>query len=311
MTATSHLASLIDRGLFAVTAELGPPRSADPRVVAQKCDVLRGAVDAVNITDNQTAIVRMSSIAAARIVKDAGLEPVAQMTCRDRNRIALQSDILGAAALGIPNLLVLSGDHQRFGNHPQAKNVFDVDSVQLLTIARTLRDDRLFQCGDSISTSGKAPGLAPDLFLGAAANPCAEPMLARVLRVEKKIAAGAQFIQTQAVFDVPAFERWMELVRSRGAHQRAAIMAGIVPVRSAKALRYMAEQVPGMRVPPPLIARMEGAADPAREGATIAVELIEQLRRIDGVRGLHIMAIEWERIVPRIVERAGLLPRPA
>ncbi len=303
MKSGSNLEKVLAEGYFAVTGELGPPKGASADFVRRKADILRGYVDAVNITDNQTAVVRMSSVAASAIVKQAGLDPVMQMTCRDRNRIAMQSDILGAVALGIGNLLCLSGDHQKFGNHPESKNVHDVDSLQLIQIAKRMRDESQFLCGDKVS--GEVP-----LFIGAAANPFADPFEFRILRLEKKIRAGADFIQTQGIFDVERFARFMEKVRERGLHEQAYILAGIIPMKSAGMARYMRDYVAGLIVPDALVTRMEDAADAKEEGIKIALEIIEQVRRIEGVRGIHIMAVAWEDVVPVIVERAGLYPRP-
>jgi 5,10-methylenetetrahydrofolate reductase len=228
---------------------------------------------------------------------------VMQMVTRDRNRLAMQSDILGAVALGIRNLLCLSGDHQKFGNHPTAKNVHDIDSIQLALMAKTMRDEGLFLSGDKIS--GDVP-----MFIGCAANPFADPFEFRVLRLAKKINAGADFIQTQAVFDVPRFAKWMEMVVERGLHREAYILAGIIPMKSAGMARYMKKYVAGLMIPGELVARMEQASDAKEEGVNIACELIQQLRDIPGVRGIHIMAVAWEEIVPVIVDRVGLLPRP-
>jgi len=303
--APSRLQQLLERGEFVVCGELGPPQGCDVATVLRKAEYFRGYVDAVNVTDNQTAIVRMSSIAACALLKEAGLEPVVQMTCRDRNRIGLQSDFLGAVGLGLRNFLCLTGDHQTFGNHPQAKNVFDLDAVQLLHMLRGVRDEGKFQCGEEMK------GERPQAFLGAGANPFADPFEFRVLRLEKKIAAGAQFIQTQCVFDIERFGRFMELVRQRGLHEKAYIIAGIMPVRSAKALLRTRDDVPGSMIPQEHIDRLEKAADAKEEGVNLAVELIEQVRQMEGVRGVHLMPVMWESITPTIVERAGLLPRPS
>ena len=310
MKSGSNLESVLDQGEFAVTAELGPPKSANAASVRKKADLLKGQVDAVNITDNQTAIVRMSSVAAARLALDHGVEPVMQMTCRDRNRLAIQSDILGAYALGIRNILCLSGDHQRFGNHPQAKNVFDLDSIQLVDMVRTMRDKGLFQCGEEIRNTKKAPLSPPKMLIGAAANPFGDPFPFRVIRLAKKVNAGADFIQTQPVFDLERFINWMAAVRDRGLHEQTAILGGVMPVKTWKALDYMDKNVPGISIPAPLIKRMKEAEDPQAEGVKLCVEVIQQLREVQGVRGVHIMAVEWEAVVPDIVSRAGLLPRP-
>jgi len=300
----SRLERLFAAGHFVCTGEVGPPKSASSRSISRHAAHLRDAVDAVNLTDNQTAIVRLSSIAAGVHVLGEGVEPIIQMTCRDRNRIALQSDLLGAYSLGLRNVLCLSGDHQAFGNHPASRNVFDVDSIQLIKLVKDLRDEKKFQ-------SGEACRVEPRMYIGAAANPFADPFEFRVVRLAKKVAAGADFIQTQAIFDLERFKRWMGMVRDRGLHEQVHIMGGIVPVKSAVALERTGE-VAGMVVPPELFKRMQGApkGKQQEEGINIAVELIEEIRQIPGVRGVHIMAIAWEEMVPEIVERAGLLPRP-
>ncbi len=303
MKSGSNLEKVLTEGHFAVTGELGPPKGTSADFIRRHADVLKGYVDAANITDNQTAVVRMSSVAASKITKDAGLDPVMQMTCRDHNRIAMQSEILGAVALDIGNLLCLSGDHQKFGNHPEAKNVHDIDSMQLLQMAKQMRDEDKFLSGDKVSGGVR-------LFLGAAANPFADPFEFRPLRLEKKIRAGADFIQTQGIYDVERFARYMEMVRDRGLHEQTYILAGIIPMKSAGMARYMRDYVAGLAVPNELVTRMEQAEDAKEEGVKITVELIEQLREIEGVHGVHIMAVAWESIVPVIVERAGLYPRP-
>jgi len=303
MKSGSNLEKVLTEGHFAVTGELGPPKGTSADFVRRHAEIIKNYVDAANITDNQTAVVRMSSAAACAIIKQMGLDPVMQMTCRDRNRIAMQSDILGAVALGIGNLLCLSGDHQKFGNHPEAKNVHDIDSMQLIQMVQRMRDDDQFLSGDKVS--GGVP-----LFIGAAANPFADPFEFRPVRLEKKVRAGADFIQTQGVFDVERFARYMELVRERGLHEQTYILAGIIPMKSAGMARYMRDYVAGLTLPDELVERMENAEDAKEEGVTIAVELIEQLREIEGIHGVHIMAVAWESIVPVIVERAGLYPRP-
>lgn len=299
----SVLQELLARGTFVVTAEIGPPKGTDRGSIEKKCAQLRGFVDAVNVTDNQTAIVRLSSFASCLIVREMGLEPVMQLACRDRNRIALQSDFLGACALGIENFLCITGDHQSLGNHPEARSVFDVDSVQLLAIFRRIRDEGVFANGEKVKGEVRA-------FLGAGENPFADPLEFRVFRLAKKVEAGAQFIQTQAVFDLEAFSRWMEEVRRLQLHEKVSILAGVIPLKSLQALRYMQEEVPGMVIPPWIEERMRKAQDPKEEGVRIAVETIEALRRIEGVRGVHIMAVAWESIVPDIVRASGLFPRP-
>ena len=322
----SNLERILRAGHFAVTGELGPPQSADGAVIRNKAAQLKGCCDAVNITDNQTAIVRMSSIGAGTIVVQEGLEPVIQMTCRDRNRLAIQSDLLGAYALGMRNLLCLSGDHQSFGNHPTAKNVYDMDSIQLIQMVAQMRDAHKFECGDELK------GQEPRFFVGAAAAPFADPIEFRPYRLAKKVKAGANFIQTQLIYDIDAFKVFMEKVRKLGLHEQTYILAGVGPLKSPGMARYMKTSVPGLLVPDPLIDRMEAAGAPwagkskdeltkedkrARseawkdEGITICIELIQQIRAIEGVAGVHIMAIEWEEAVRPITEGAGLLPRPA
>jgi methylenetetrahydrofolate reductase (NADPH) len=323
--AGSTLERVLRAGHFAVTGELGPPQSSDAAVIREKAALLKGYCDAVNITDNQTAIVRMSSIGAGTIVVQEGLEPVIQMTCRDRNRLAIQSDLMGAYALGMRNLLCLTGDHQRFGNHPGAKNVFDIDSLQLVKMVTDMRDDCIFQCGD------KFKGIEPRFFIGAAAAPFADPIDFRPYRLAKKVNAGANFIQTQLVYDIPAFKKYMEKVRELGLHEKTYILAGVGPLKSPGMARYMKNNVPGILVPDELIDRMTAAGKPwadkskddltpedkrARakawkdEGIQICIDLIEQMREIEGVAGVHVMAIEWEEAVKPIVEGADLYPRP-
>ena len=299
----SNLQRVLDAGHFSVTAELGPPMSADAEFVRTRAREVAGKVDAANVTDNQTAIVRMSSIAASCLATQEGVEAVVQMVCRDRNRIALQSDLLGAYALGLRNLLILSGDHQSFGNHPQAKNVFDVDSIQLLRALNHLQEKGEFIGGNK----SKFP---PKFFLGATSNPFADPAELQLIRLEKKINAGARFIQTQAIYNVERFCEWMEKVRERGLHERAYIQAGILVNKSLKSIQ-MTKLVAGMDIPDVFVERMEGAEDQKAEGMEIALGLIEELRKVEGVSGVHIMAVGWEESVPTIVERAGLLPRPA
>jgi CO dehydrogenase/acetyl-CoA synthase delta subunit len=300
----SHLHKVLSSGQFAVTAEIGPPRNADPEVIRKKARLLKGYVDAVNITDCQTAIVRVSSIASAILVMSEGLEPVAQMTCRDRNRIGIQADLLGASALGIRNLLCLTGDHPKFGNHPMAKPVFDLDSIQLLKLVSDLEEGR-FANGEELK------GKNPVFFRGAAENPFAEPYDFRAYRLAKKIKAGAQFIQTQIIYNVERFRKFMEECERLGLLDKVYILAGITPPKSLGMAKYMKHHVPGLEVSDEIIKRLESAKDVREEGINIAVEIIERVREIPGVRGVHIMAIEWEEAVPEIVKRAGLYPRPA
>lgn len=303
MKAGTNLEKVLESGQFAVTCEAGPPKGTNPAVMQKKADLLRGACDAVNVTDNQTAIVRMSSIAGCVLLKRAGVEPVMQMVTRDRNRIALQSDILGAVALGIGNILCLSGDHQKFGNHPAAKGVFDIDSIQLVQLAKKMRDEKKFLNGEEIS--GDVP-----LFIGAVENPFADPFELRVRRLAKKVKAGADFIQTQAVYDVPKFARFMEMVTALGLDKKVHVLAGVIPLKSAGMARYMRDSVSGISIPPELIKRMEGTKTGKEEGVKIVLEVIEQVKKIPGVHGIHIMAVGWEEVVPDIVAKAGALPRP-
>lgn len=302
----SKLQKLLDSGHFVVTAEIGPPKHASAHGVRHHAEMMRDYVDATNITDCQTAIVRISSIATAVHVRDCGIEPIVQMTCRDRNRIAIQADLLGAYSLGLRNLLCLSGDHQKFGNHPTAKNVYDIDSIQLINAVRKMRDEKVFFCGEPIKEH------EPRFYIGAVANPFADPFEFRVARLEKKIEAGAQFIQTQCIFDMERFERFMEMVRERGLHERAHILAGVTPLKSWRAAKYMQTSVSGMIVPEELVQRLKNAEDPKKEGVDICVEQIKYIKEnIKGVHGVHIMAIAWEEIVPEIVQRCGLYPRPS
>jgi methylenetetrahydrofolate reductase (NADPH) len=298
----SNLQKVLESGIFSVSAEIGPPMSADADFVIKRARDLKGIVDAANVTDNQTAMVRMSSIAASYLSLQEGIEPVVQMTCRDRNRIAMQSDLLGAYALGIRNLVCLSGDHQSFGNHPESKNVYDIDSIQQLRGLRRMKEEKIF-------FSGKPTKKAAEFFLGATANPFADPEELQFIRLVKKVEAGAQFIQTQAIYDIEKFSKWMERVREAGLHKRTYILAGILVNKSLKSVE-MTKKVAGMSVPDIFVERMKKATNQEEEGVNIALDLIKQIRSIEGVSGIHIMAVGWESIVPTIVERAGLLPRP-
>jgi len=301
----SRLKQLLDGGHFAVTAECGPPKGADPGAVLRKAGLLKEKVDAVNVTDNQTAIVRMSSIAACTVLLSAGFEPVLQMVVRDRNRIALQSDVLGASALGIRNILCLSGDHQSFGNQPSALGVFDLDSMQFIEAVRGMRDAGTIMGGEQLTS-------APAVFIGAAANPFADPLEFRVVRLAKKISAGAEFIQTQCIYNMERFKKWISLAEDRGLLEKAYILGGVTPLKSAGMAKYMKNKVAGMDIPDDVIKRMDAVPKERQrqEGIGICVETILALKEIKGVKGIHIMAIEWEDAVGEIVERAGLLPRP-
>jgi 5,10-methylenetetrahydrofolate reductase len=303
MKAGTNLEKVLESGKFAVTAEAGPPKGTSAAVMLKKGELLRSCCDSANVTDNQTAIVRMSSLAGSVLLKQQGVDPVMQIVCRDRNRLAIQSDVLGAIALGVGNFLCLSGDHLKFGNHPTAKSVFDIDSIQLIQSLKNMRDEKKFISGEDIS--GEVP-----MYIGAAANPYADPFEFRVTRLAKKIKAGADFIQTQAVYDVAKFARWMGMVVDRGLDTKTHILAGVIPIRSAGMARYMRDYVSGVSVPDEIVTRMEQAENAKEEGVAIAIEIIEQLKEISGVHGVHIMAVGWEDIVAEIAKRAGLLPRP-
>jgi methylenetetrahydrofolate reductase (NADPH) len=299
------LQQVLTSGGFAVTAECGPPRGSDREIIRKKGDLLKGCVDAVNVTDNQTAIVRMSSIAACVHLVAMGIEPVMQMVTRDRNRIALQSDIMGAHSLGIHNILCLSGDHQTFGSQPDALNVFDIDSMNLVRAVLTMREQGQDMSGYELKG-------APKMFIGAAANPFADPFEYRVIRLAKKIEAGADFIQTQCVFNMERFKAWMKMARAEGLTEKVHILAGVTPMKSVGMAKYMANRVAGMDVPESLIKRMGSVPKEKapEEGIAICLETIAELRGIPGVHGIHLMAIEWEEVISQIVSEAGLLPRP-
>jgi len=294
---------MLDAGHFVVCSEMGPPIGADPEFIREKANYLKGYVDGVNVTDNQTAIVRMSSIAAAKIAEEEGLEMIIQVTTRDRNRIGLQSDILGASALGLRNVLLLTGDHQSFGRDPGAKNVFELGSTQLIKAVKDMVDNGVLLNGDEMDTP-------PKMFLGAAANPFGDPFEMHMIKMQKKVNAGVEFFQTQAIYNMEKFKYWMEEVRKRGIHEKAYILAGILPTRSPKALRMMKKYVAGMDVPDHVIKRMDQAEDKEKEGVKMAVETIQQVREIEGVRGVHLMPVAWEQITPEVIEQASLYPRP-
>ncbi|MFZ5571095.1 MAG: methylenetetrahydrofolate reductase [Thermodesulfobacteriota bacterium] len=303
--AGSNLEKILKAGHFAFTGELGPPRGSNVEHVIEKAKPLKGMVDMVNITDNQTAMVRMSSWAAALIALREGLEPNYQMVCRDRNRLAMQADILGAYAHGIRNILCLSGDHQQFGDHPNAKGVFDIDSIQLVGMIKKMRDEGKFLSGAEIDHP-------PKLFIGAAANPFGDPFEWRVYRLAKKVQAGADFIQTQCVFNMKKMREFIKQANDMGLTERTSILAGVTPMKSLGMAKYMATKVPGMDVPEDVIKRIQGVdkKKQADEGITIACEQIQEFKEMKGVAGVHLMAIEWEHKVPEIAERAGMLPRP-
>jgi methylenetetrahydrofolate reductase (NADPH) len=304
--ARSHLQAVLQRGRFAITAEIGPPRGANIAPIRRKARLLRDWVDAANVTDSQSAVVRMPSWAGCLVTMQEGVEPVMQLQCRDRNRIALQSDLLGAAALSIPNVLLLTGDHPRFGDHPDAKAVFDLDSIPLIWTARTMREQRKLLSGRELKP-------APDWFIGAVENPFAPPLKWRAERLGKKVAAGAQFVQTQFIYDVEIFSKWMAQVRDLGLDQRCFVLAGVGPVKSLRALEHMRSEVPGMYVPDSVMRRLRGVPEDrvAAEGLRLCSEIIEQVKAIPGVAGVHVMAFGWEDAIPEILERAGFTPRPS
>jgi methylenetetrahydrofolate reductase (NADPH) len=302
----SKLEKILVSGQLAVTSEVGPPRGSDPEVISRKAEMIKNHVDAVNVTDNQTSMTRLCSLAACIRLKLMGLEPVLQMVTRDRNRIALQSDILGAASFDIANILCLSGDHQSFGDCSRGQNVHDIDSLQLIQTVRQMRDEGKFLGGDPITRP-------PQMFVGAAENPFADPYEIRVPRLAKKIAAGVEFIQTQCIYNLDKFEDWIGKARDRGLTEQAFILAGLTPMKSVGMARYMKNRVPGMDVPDEIVKRLADTPKDkqAEEGLKICVESIQRLKEVKGVAGFHIMAIEWEEKVPEIVERAGLYPRPS
>jgi len=302
----SKLEKILAAGHLAVTSECGPPRGSDPEVITKKAEMIKDHVDAINITDNQTSVTRMCSLAACIRLKLMGLEPVLQMVTRDRNRIALQSDILGAASYDIHNILCLSGDHQSFGDCAQGQNVHDLDSMQLIQAVRHMRDEGKFLGGGDIERP-------PNMFVGAAANPFADPFEIRVPRLAKKIAAGVEFIQTQCIYNMDKFELWLKMAGDRGLLEKVYILAGVTPFKTAGMAKYMKNRVPGMEVPDELIKRMADTPKEKQpeEGIKICIEQIQRLKEVEGVHGFHVMAIEWEEMVPEIVEKSGLYPRPS
>ena len=299
-TSPGRFERVLRAGGFAVTAELAPPDSADPEDVYHRARVFDAHVDAINATDGSGANCHMSSMAVCALLTRVGYAPIMQISCRDKNRIAIQGDILGGAAMGVANMLCLSGDGVQAGDHPQAKPVFDLDSISLLGIARMLRDEHRFESGRKIS-------YAPRVFLGAAENPSVPPLAQRALRLAKKVEAGAQFIQTQYVYDVPVFAEFMRRAADLGLAERVFVLAGLGPLRSAKAAEWMRAHVPGVHIPDSVIARLKGAADQAREGRNLCVDLIQQVRAIPGVHGVHVMAYRQEESVAEVIERSGVL----
>ena len=295
-----RLERVLRAGRFAVTAELNPPDSADPNEVYERALVLSEVCDAINATDASGANVHMSSIGICALLSYAGYAPVLQISCRDRNRIAIQGDILAAAAMRVANILCLTGDGVEVGDQPEAKPVFDLGSISLLKTIRTMRDEGRFLSGRPIT-------VPPKVFLGAAANPFAPPLDFRPLRLAKKIEAGAQFIQTQYCFDLPVLERYMERVRELGLHERCFILAGVGPLASSRTARWLRARVPGVHIPDTLIARLEGAKDQKREGRDICIEIIQRLREIPGIAGVHVMAYRQEKLVSDIITASGVL----
>jgi methylenetetrahydrofolate reductase (NADPH) len=298
----SNLEKVLSEKKFAVTAEIGPPKGSDPNKIIKKAEILRGCADAFNITDNQTAVVRLSSMGGCFILLKMELEPIMQISCRDRNRIALQSDVLGATANGVRNILFITGDHQSLGNHPNAKGVYDLDSIQLIQIVKDMRDNGIFQSGDKILSGN------PEVFIGAAANPFADPFEYRINRLEKKIEAGSDFIQTQSVFNLEKFNIWMDEVRARNLDKKVHILAGITPLKSLKMTERMKFHVPGVDIPNEIYNRMKKAEDPKKEGFQIASNLINEIKQIKGLHGIHITALFWEDIIPDLVKKTNLYP---
>jgi len=299
----SRLEWVLESGQFAVTTEIAPPASSDPEGIRKIAGMFRGNVDACNVTDGQRALVRMSSLAASVLALGEGLEPIMQLTLRDRNRIALQADLLGASALGVRAVLCLWGDDPKVGNEKDAKGVYDLKTEEMIAMFRNLRDAGTLRGGDSV----EAP---PKLLIGAAANPLGGSLEQAFANLRGKVEAGADFVQTQAIFDMDSFEEWMRLVRKEWLHERVHILAGVIPLKSPKMAHFLAEKVPGIVIPPDILARMEKAPDPKAEGLSIALRTIKALRKVEGVRGIHVMAVGWDEIVPTIVKQAGLLPRP-
>lgn len=305
MKSESNLEKVLEAGHFAVTAECGPPRGADPDVVREKAALVKGNVDCCNVTDNQTSVVRMSSLAGCMLIKETGLEPLIQMVVRDRNRIALQSDILGASALGVRNILCLSGDHQKFGDDPQSKNVFDIDSMQLIHLVKTMRDEGVFPSGDKLEGT-------PKFYIGAAVNPFADPYEIRVPRFKLKADAGVDFVQTQCIYNMEKFKQYIEDSKKEGLHERVKILAGVTPLKSAGMAKFMKRMVAGMDIPDEVIQRIadEPKEKQAEKGIEMCIEQIQEIKEMEGIAGVHVMAIEWEEKLNQIVGGAGLLPRP-
>jgi 5,10-methylenetetrahydrofolate reductase len=307
MKTESNLERILEDGKFAVTAEIGAPQNTETETIREKVNLLKGYVDAFNVPDGQAAVVAMASWATSLVGIEGGIDPIVHMTCRDRNRIALQMDIMGICAFGVNNVLCVSGDPISFGNQPSAKPVFDVDSIELIRIVKRLRDEKKLENGQQII------GKEPRLYIGAAANPFSQSMESEVNRLKDKIAAGADFVQTQPVYNIEGFEKWMELVRGEGLHKNAKILVGITPLTSVASARYMQTKLPNMDIPSEIIERLRNISrkeDMAEMGIVIAVETINRLREIEGVAGIHIMTLGREEIIPKICNAVGLYPRP-
>ena len=298
----SNLAALLRQGEFVVTAELNPPKSASATAVKRRAGVLTGTVDAVNVTDSNRSVVAMAAIPAALLVREAGVEPIVQITGRDRNRIALQADLLGAAALGLANFLFMSGDDPKHGNHPDAVHVKDLDGVGLVKMAVGMRDDHKFLSGDEIKQ-------APEYFIGATASPFTKPMSADLEKTVEKINSGADFLQTQPVFDLATFSQWLAELRRVGGGREASVIAGVLILRSVEQAERVA-RVPGVALGQDIVDRLKKAPDAEQEGIAVAVEMAKSLRALPGVHGVHLYSIEWPEAVPLVAERAGFLPRP-
>ncbi|MFZ9858566.1 MAG: methylenetetrahydrofolate reductase [Roseiflexaceae bacterium] len=294
----SRLHEQLASGKTVVTGEIAPPRGASAASLLRIASNVAPAVDALNLTDNQRGLGRMSAMTAAIFLRQQGYEVIAQMTCQHRNRIALQADALGGAACGVTNILAMTGDHPKIGDHPDTKNVLDLNSFQLIKTLRTMRDQATLQSGTTLTE-------APKYFVGSVANPNIE----KATRLERKIQFGAEFVQTQIIFDVDRFAEWMHDVRALGLHQQAHIMAGIMIIKSANSARFLRDHLPGSRVPEAIVERMQAAADPEAEGIEVAAELSQKLLSIEGVRGIHLMSVGWTKAIPLVVERAGLANR--
>lgn len=307
MKTRSNLAKTLETGQFAVTAEISSPQSMDFETIRKNINLIKGYVDAFNVPDGQAAVVAMASWAVCLVGMEEGIDAIAHMTCRDRNRIALQMDILAISAYGVNNILCVSGDPISFGNHPEAKPVFDLDSIQLIRMVKKLRDEGKFDNGESIV------GTKPKLFIGAALNPFTRPLESAVGRLKEKVTAGADFVQTQPVYNIEEFKKWMELLRAEGLYKEIKILAGITPVTSLAAARYMKTKIPNVDIPEIIIERLKKARnkeEAAEEGLKIAVETIKQLKQVEGVSGVHIMTLQREELIPKICKAASLYPRP-